>query len=320
MIIKKKQQIVLIVGSGLIGAYLSNLLIKKGFKIIVTTRMLKNYGDYYKKLKINKKVKFIKLNLINKKKIKNIIFKYKPSSIYYLAGQNSVVKSYKKPKDTLVSNYVGVKNYLDILKKNEYPIKFFKANSGYIFNGEKKKITLNSNLIRPESPYTESQIKSFKLIKKYRYLGVNCYSMILFNIVSPLSPMRFVGKKICYLVKKIKRKRIKNISVGNINSIRDFGWAPEMVIPMYLMQFLKPQDIIIGTGKAMSVKKLILYAFKYYKLDYKNFINVDKKLVRKKERKKIICSMSNTIKLLKKWNWKPRITEKKFVYKMCENL
>ena len=68
MIIKKKQQIVLIVGSGLIGAYLSNLLIKKGFKIIVTTRMLKNYGDYYKKLKINKKVKFIKLNLINKKK------------------------------------------------------------------------------------------------------------------------------------------------------------------------------------------------------------------------------------------------------------
>ena len=320
MIIKKKQQIALIVGSGLIGAYLSNLLLKKGFKIIVSSRMLKNYGNYYKKLKIYKRVKFVKLNLVNKKKIKNVISNYKPQSIYYLAGQNSVVESYKNPKGTLLSNYIGVKNYLDILKKNKYAIKFFKANSGYIFNGDKKKITLSSKLIKAESPYTESQIKAFKLIKKYRNQGLKCYSIILFNIVSTLSPISFVGKKICYLAKKIKSKKIKKISVGNIDSIRDFGWAPEMVIPMYLIQYLNPQDVIVGTGKGMSIKKFLFHAFKYYKIDYKDFIKIDKKLIRNNERKMIVCSISKTIKLFKKWKWKPKFAEKKFVYKMCKNL
>ena len=210
MVLKKKQQTALIVGSGVIGAYLSQFLLKKGIKIIVATRKLKKYVTNYKRLKINNKVKFVKLNLLNKKKIKYIILKYKPNFIYYLAGQRSILKSFKNPADTYISNYLGAKNYLDILRKEKSSIKFFKANSGYIFNGEKKKITLKSKLIKPESPYTKSQIKAFKLIKKYRAIGLNCYSIIFFNIESPLAPMNFIAKKICFLSKEIKNKRIKN--------------------------------------------------------------------------------------------------------------
>ena len=147
MVLKKKQQTALIVGSGVIGAYLSQFLLKKGIKIIVATRKLKKYVTNYKRLKINNKVKFVKLNLLNKKKIKYIILKYKPNFIYYLAGQRSILKSFKNPADTYISNYLGAKNYLDILRKEKSSIKFFKANSGYIFNGEKKKITLKSKLI-----------------------------------------------------------------------------------------------------------------------------------------------------------------------------
>ena len=144
MILKKKQQIALIVGSGVIGAYLSKLLIRNGIKIIVTSRKLKKYSVNYKKLKINNKVKFIKLNLLDKKKIKDVVLKYKPNFIYYFAGQRSVSKSFKNPSDTYKANYLGAKNYLDVLKKEKSSIKFFKASSGYIFDGERKKITLKS--------------------------------------------------------------------------------------------------------------------------------------------------------------------------------
>ena len=319
MILKKKQQIALIVGSGVIGAYLSKLLIRNSIKIIVTSRKLKKYSVNYKKLKINNKVKFIKLNLLNKKKIKDAILKYKPNFIYYFAGQRSVSKSFKNPSDTYKANYLGAKNYLDVLKKEKSSIKFFKASSGYIFDGERKKITLKSKLIKPESPYTRSQIKAFNLIKKYRRIGINCYSIIFFNIESPLASLNFIAKKICYLSKLIKEKKIHQIKVGNIESIRDFGWAPEMVHAVYLMKNLKPQDMLIGSGKAMSIRQLIYHAFNYRKLNYKNYIKVDKKLFRKIERNQIIGSMYQTFRLLKKWHWKPKIIGKKFVYKMCQN-
>ena len=282
MLRKKKQKTAIIVGSGLIGTHLSKILLKEGVRTIVVTRMLTKYNNNYKKLKINEKVRFVRLNLTNKKKIRSTILKYKPNFIYYFAGQRSIPKSFKKPKETYLSNYLGAKNYLDIIKREMLPIQFFKANSGYIFNGSKKKITLENKLVKADSPYTKSQIKSYKLIKKYRNLGINCYSIIFFNIVSPSSPMNLVAKKICFLSSQIKKKRINEIKVGNIKSIRDFGWAPEMVKAVYLMKNLRPRDMLIGSGKGMSIKKLIYYAFNYQKLNYKKYIKIDKKLYRRR--------------------------------------
>ena len=95
--------------------------------------------------------------------------------------------------------------------------------------------------------------------------------------------------------------------------------APEIVRAVYLIKNLKPQDILIGSGKGMSIKKLIYYAFNYQKLNYKKYIRIDKKLFRKHERMKIVGSMSNTCKLLRKWHWKPKIIGKRFVHEMCKN-
>ena len=98
------------------------------------------------------------------------------------------------------------------------------------------------------------------------------YSIIFFNIESPLASLNFIAKKICYLSKLIKEEKIDQIKVGNIESIRDFGWAPEMVYAVYLMKNLKPQDMLVGSGKAMSIRQLIYHAFNYRKFNYKNYI------------------------------------------------
>ena len=84
------------------------------------------------------------------------------------------------------------------------------------------------------------------------------------------------------------------------------------------MIHLKPCDLLIGTGKPMKIKDVIKYAFDYWKLDYKNYINIDQSLFRKKERNKITGSMTSTFKKLKKWKWKPKIYGKNLIFRMAQ--
>ena len=143
------------------------------------------------------------MNILNNKQIEGLILKFYPKAIFYLAGQSSVSESYKKSSDTYKSNYIGALNFLKILKRNKLKTKFVKANSAYIFNGNKKKITINSKLIKPESPYTDSQIKAFKAVKRFRSYGVNCYSAIFFNIESNLRSKKFITQKM-FLILPLK--------------------------------------------------------------------------------------------------------------------
>ena len=156
----KKRPVALIVGTGVIGAYLSSFLLKKRYKIITTSRKLKKNYINYSKLKIEKKIIFKKLGLDNKKEIKKIIKKENPNFIFYFAGISSIPLSFKKPKETLKSNYLGAKKFLEVLKETKSPIKFFKANSGYIFDGSKSKITAKSKFIKYSQQLAENLAES----------------------------------------------------------------------------------------------------------------------------------------------------------------
>ena len=311
----KKKPYILIVGSGVLGAYLSKLLLKKNYNIVVTTRKIRKNFINYEKLKISKKVKFKKLNVQKEKEIEKIINTYNPIHIYYFAGVSLIAKSFKLSKETQISNYLGAKKFLEVIYKHKLNIKFFKANSGYIFQNNNNKINLNSKLTKPYNPYIFAQIKAYKLIKHHRKLGMNCYSIIFFNIESLLKPKEFFIKKICNAV-----KQEKNINVGNINNIRDFSWAPEIMKGVYLLHKIKPCDIILGSGKGMSGKQIIKYLFTLKKLNYKKYINVKKSLFRKNEKKIIVSSMKETLRKLKKFKWKPKIFGEKLLYKMYNGL
>ena len=307
----KKKINVLIVGSGVLGAYLTKSLPNKNYNIVVATRNLKKNYINYDKLKINKKVKFTKLNFEKKNNIEKLIEKYKPIHIYYFAGQSSIFKSIKLPKSTIASNYTGAKNFLEIIHRKKLKIKFFKANSGYIFFNNGKKITLNFKIMKPNNPYVFAQIKAYKLIKNYRKKGLHCYSLIFFNIESILRPKDFFIKKICFSVKNNKK-----IDVGNINNVRDFAWAPEIMKGVSYLHKIKPCDMIFGSGTGMSGREIIKYIYRLKKLNYKNFIKINFNLFRKKENQFVVSSMSETIRKLKKFKWKPKTYGKKLLKKM----
>ncbi len=309
------KKINLIIGSGVLGAYLALELLKRKEKVIVTTRSIKKKIKNYDYLKIQKKVKFEKLDVSKKIIIKKIIKKYKPDKIFYFAGQSSLTKSLKYKKETVLSHFNGTKNFLDIMKQENMKIKFFKANSGYIFLPKKGYIDLSCKFSSNKNPYTLAQQKTFKLIKKYRQFGLNLSNLVFMQVESPLRPKDFFIKKVC-----LGAKNKNKIEVGNINTYRDYSWITEVVKAIILSSELNSKDFIISAGKKISGKEILATAYKLNKLDHNKYFSINKKFFRKNENKILTGSSKNSLYLKKNFNFKFKIFGNSLINKMYKSL
>tara|TARA_B100001027_G_scaffold79999_1_gene54710 strand:+ start:345 stop:1280 length:936 start_codon:yes stop_codon:yes gene_type:complete len=309
------KKINMIVGTGVLGAYLSQVLLKNNEEVIVTSRSLKKKAKNYYFLKIEKKVKFIKLNVYNKKEVEKNLKKFNPKKIFYFAGQSSITKSINTKKETIRSHFNGTKNFLEIIKKKKINLKFFKANSGYIFSPNKGIVDLKCRLSSNKNPYIVAQKKTFKLIKEYRDHGLSAFNLIFMQIESPLRPNDFFIKKVC-----IGAKNKKKIIVGNINTYRDYSWITEIVKAIILTSNLKSKDYIISAGKKVSGKKILEKAYSLNNLKYKDYFTTNKKFFRKKENKSLVGSIKNSYYLKKKFNFSFKIFGDKLISEMYKNL
>jgi len=305
----------LIIGSGVIGSYLAKLLLSKKHNVIVTTRKIKKDYENYNKLNIKKKVIFEELNVLKKKDILEIIKSYQPSDIFYLSGQSSLTKSVRLEKETNDSNYIGAKNFLEILYKYKIKSKFYKANSGYIFEQKNGVISTRSKISKNNNPYIQSQIKAYNEVKKFREKGINCSSLIFLQVESPLRNNDFLIKKICEHA-KLK----KHISVGNLNTIRDYSWAPEIVKGIYYLTKIKSVDLILSSGQGISGNEILKIAYKQNNLDYKKYFSINKKFIRPNEIKTMIGSNKNYNILTKKFDFKIKIGGKELVKKFYNSI
>ena len=308
------KKISLIIGSGVLGAYLALMLLKNKEKIIVTTRSINKKKKNYQYLKIQNKVKFEKLNVNHKNEINKIIEKYRPNKIFYFAGQSSLTKSYKYKKETINSHFHGVKNFLDIMKKENLKLKFYKANSGYIFSPKKGYIDLSCKFSSNKNPYVLAQQKVFLLIDKYRKFGLNLSNLVFMQVESPLRPKDFFIKKVC-----IGAKNKKRITVGDINTYRDYSWITEVVKAIILSSKLKSKNFMISAGKKFSGKEILTSAYKLNGLEYKKYFSTNKKFFRKNENKILISSNKNSLYLKKKFNFKFKIFGSELVKMMYKN-
>ena len=200
---------------------------------------------------------------------------------------------------------------------------------------QKKKIDINSDF-NPRSPYAYSKLLAHFATKNYREAeNIFACSGILFNHESVLRGEEFVTKKIIQsLVNyKLASDTYKKVSLGNLNSYRDWGYAGEYVYGMWkILQMKKPDDYVIGTGKHISVRNFINYSMNYLGLDnfvwngkglnekliYKKDIifDVDPKYFRKTEVDRLQCNVNETYKKL---NWKPKVFHKQLIKKMIDD-
>lgn len=276
----KVKKSIIVGGSGQLGICTSKFLLKKNQIVIITTR---NISNAQKKMCIkNKNLIFYKLNILNKKDIENLIKKFEPTYIFYYAGQSSPFQSFKQKKITQLSNEKGCENFLKILKNLKSKTKFINASSSEIFGKTIKKISINSRK-KPISPYGHAKLNSFNKTKFFRKkFKIKAYNAIFFNTESYYRNKSFLIPKIC-LAAINAYKYQKKTFFGNLEIVREWNWGDEQVV--YLMKFLNktPQDFILSNGKHYSAKTMLRYAFKYFNLNYKLYVRINKKFLRKKD-------------------------------------
>jgi GDPmannose 4,6-dehydratase len=298
-----KIKVLIIGGSGQIGFYLTKFLVNKNIDVYISSRNPKtNKLDKFKN-KINGKINILKLNIYNKKNISYYLKKIKPNYIFYLAGQSSVHQSFYKKKETIVSNYVGCKNILDSIVDNKLNLKFFNAASTEIFGNKTTKIKITTNK-NPVSPYGQSKLKSFNLLKHYRKkFNLKVYNGILSNCESFIRPQNFILPKVCISAIKAKKNleegKIIKFEFGNINIKRDWGWAEEYVKLIWNKMQKKEYDFFVATGKSFYLKELIILAFSKLNLNWKNHITISKKFLREKEISSVEINLSRKQKKMK---------------------
>ncbi len=306
--------------SGQDGSYLAKFLIDKNYTVLGITRNSSSQNLFrLKKLHILNKVKLIKGTATDDGFLKKL-FKQNNSinEIYYLAGYSSVVNSYLFPKESLISNTLGILNILHYVKNNKRKVKVFNAASGQFFGNFKNNLYNENSRIVPQSPYGVAKAAGYHYTKIYResHKIFSC-SGILFNHESPLRSKEFVTKKIIDVSKKIKKNNKINLELGNIDIYRDWGWAPEYVEAMWLMlQQKKPIDLVLGTGKKYSIRDFVNEVFKLKGISIKRLKANQNSLKRKND----IISYKADIKLAKKTiNWMPKVNFKQIVKKMLNN-
>lgn len=309
-----KNSAIIIGGTGQYGITLGNLLNKKKIEVTSTGRNLKKIFILKKKYP---KITFVKLDLYNKKKIKKFLIRKKPNLLFYFAGQSSPSTSFKKKKETIKSNFYGCKVFLDIIKNEKLQTKFINAASSEMYGNVKKKIDLLT-LRKPLNPYGEAKKKSFELVKKYReQFNMKNYNAIMFNTESTLRNKEFLISKICLGAINAFYKNEKLILNNTVVS-REWNWCEEQCELMIKFLSKKPQDFILSNGKSFSIKQMLEYAFGYFNLNYKKFVNTKYKKLSKYEVKE---KKSDFKKYLRKnkINFKNKIYGKKIINKMIKH-
>lgn len=246
------------------GAYLSKLLLEKGYEVSGTFRRTSNmHLNNLKFLGIDNQIRFVPLELHEFTNIYRTIEQIQPDEIYNLGAQSFVAVSFETPIFTADVTGIGTLRILEAIRTINPKIKFYQASSSEMF-GKVQDIPQNEKTrFYPRSPYAVAKLFAHWNTVNYResYNMFAC-SGILFNHESPLRGLEFVTRKITYAVAKIKLGLQKELHLGNLDSKRDWGYAQEYVEAMWLMlQQSEPGDYVIATGKAHSIREFTESAF-----------------------------------------------------------
>lgn len=301
--------------SGQDGAYLSKLLLEKGYKVFGGSRDAENSKfDNLSKLNILKQVELMSVSVTDFRSILQVIMKVKPDEVYNLASQSSVALSFIQPIETMDSISSGTLNILEAIRFSELDIKFYSAGSSECFGNTSNAVNEDTPF-RPRSPYGVAKATAFWEVANYReaYNLFTCTG-ILFNHESPLRKERFVTKKIISTACRIAKGSSEKLILGNIDIYRDWGWAPEYVEAMWLMlQQEKPQDFVIASGETMSLNEFVSTAFEYLNLESHLIFNKD--LLRPTDIEK---GYANPQKAKNVLNWEAKTKTKNLVKRLID--
>lgn len=297
--------------SGQDGAFLSHLLLKKGYRVVGVSRDIRKTSfNNLHRLNVYNDIELISTSMLDFDAMLRVIKKTRPDEIYDLSGQSSVALSFAKPVETYESISIANMNLLEVLRRVDTSVKFFNAGSSDCFGNANGHAATETSPFNPRSPYAVAKSSACFQTANYReaYHLFACTG-ILFNHESFLRPEKFVTRKIVNTACRIAAGSDEKLILGNIAIERDWGWAPEYVKAMWLMlQQKTPDDYIIATGITCSLEKFISAVFEALDLKWKEHVITDIKYMRPTD---IRIVRANPAKAEKKLGWKA-------VYSTCD--
>ena len=302
--------------SGQDGSYLAEFLLKKGYKVYgMMRRSSTESNDRIRH--IMDKVEIVQGDLLDQLSLIQMLQEVKPDEVYNLAAQSFVPTSWNQPVLTGEFTALGVTRMLEAVRAVKQDIKFYQASSSEMFGKVRETPQRETTPFYPRSPYGVAKVYGHFITINYResYSLFAC-SGILFNHESPRRGLEFVTRKVTHGVARIKLGMDKELRLGNLEAKRDWGFAGDYVEVMWLMlQQDKPEDYVIGTGEQHSVRELCEIAFSHAGLKYKDFVKLDKKLLRPAEVESLVADSSKARRVL---GWKPRVQFRELITMMVD--
>ena len=293
------------------GSYLAELLLEKGYEVhgvirrsstFNTSRIDHLYQDPHK----NGTRLFLHYgDLSDGSRMVTLMDKIKPAEVYNLAAQSHVRVSFDEPEYTGETTGLGTSRLLEAIRMTEIPTRFYQASSSEMF-GATPPPQNEDTPFYPRSPYGVAKVYSYWMTKNYREAyGMFACNGILFNHESERRGETFVTRKIAIGAAKIAAGKQDFLYMGNLDSVRDWGYAPEYVEGMWrMLQQDTPDDYVLATNTAYTVKDFLQFSFEAVGLDWEKYVRFDERYLRPTEVDALIGDYSKAKNVL---GWEPKV-------------
>lgn len=302
------------------GPYLARLLIEKGYNVYGMLRRHSNHNfDNTDFLGITSQINFVQGDLCDETSIRNLVQRLRPNEIYNLGAQSFVGLSWDQINFTTQVNAFGTLAFLQAIRDYSPMTKFYQASTSEMYgdvSGNKKQNEETS--FKPQNPYAIAKLYSYWMTNNFKTsYGLFATNGILFNHESPIRGKEFVTRKITDGIAQIKLGLKDSLSLGNLDSKRDWGFAGDYVEAMWLiMQHKNPDNFVIATGETHSIKDFLNIAFDHVGIkNWKNFVKIDPRFKRPTETSHLHGDSSKARKQL---GWKPKVNLEQLVKMMLD--
>ena len=305
------------------GSYLAEFLLEKGYEVhglkrrassLNTDRIDHLYEDPHSAAA---RLFLHYADLTDGSSLGNLIYDIRPDEIYNLGAQSHVKVSFEVPEYTAETVAIGTLRLLEAIRRPGVGCRFYQASSSEMF-GSTPPPQSETTAFHPRSPYACAKLFGHNIAVNYREsYGIHASCGILFNHESPRRGETFVTRKITRAVARIKLGLESKLYLGNLDAHRDWGYAPDYVRAMWLMlQQDEPDDCVIGTGEAHSVREFAEFAFAAAGLDWREYVEVDPRYFRPAEVDYLLADASKGRRVL---GWEPSVSFEELVRIMVES-
>ncbi|SDC31569.1 GDPmannose 4,6-dehydratase [Belnapia rosea] len=302
------------------GAYLSKLLLDKGYEVFGLLRRSSSSDVLDERLRwlgILGRVRMMDGNLIDLSSLIRILNEVRPDEVYNLGAQSFVKTSWNQPLLTGQVTALGANNLLEAVRLVAPGARFYQASSSEMYGLIQEPVQSEKTPFYPRSPYAVAKLYAHWMTVNYREsFGLHASSGILFNHESPLRGIEFVTRKVTDGAARIKLGLAKELQMGNLDAKRDWGHARDYVEAMWLMlQQEKPDDYVVATGRTVTVRDMVRIAFEHVGLNYEEFVKVDEAFLRPAE---VDVLLGDPSKAKEKLGWAPTTTLEEMIREMVE--